>query len=174
MDAGDFLIDETGIGGDALGPLIMWTFSRPWYVINSKMTAKESIMRGYNGVLAYNLDRSSATILATRLEVGGIALAFSDLLASTIHAAHNEIVPLGPGVASIVMWSGNIGTGIVDSTLLIDNNVFGGDIGVLSDPGTFRNVDCRLVNNDITGVGVPYLFSEGSECLTVGSFELKH
>ena len=162
--------DAEGFWGGVGTCVLMWSFSRPWFVTGSSMLVKDSTFQGGAGVSAYNIDHSGMTLMNNRFELRdfGTATILSDVRNSRILVSHNEVVPLGPGVWGINMWPGNSGTGIESSWLMFDNNHYAGDAAMVIDPDTFHDdVKCLLVNNDVSEVTSPYVFN-GQECRTTG------
>lgn len=170
FDAAPIQPGDNGMWGGTATAMLMWSFSRPWNVTRSSMTVTDSTFRTGGGANAYNLADSRVTVAGNRYELldYGSAMVVSDWKDSTVIFEHNEIAPSGIGVLGFYAWPGNLGTGINGSRLFIANNVFSGDVGILTEPGTFSGVSCLAANNDMSLVAAPYVFGESASCEVVG------
>lgn len=158
--------DENGTWGGTAGGVLMWSFSRPWNVTDSTMVVTNSRFNTGGGVNAYNLERSFVFVAGNRVELTDYTVGFvlSDILESSLLFEHNDIVALGTGTIGVMGWPGNLGTGINQAKLLIANNTFSGDVGIQFAPGSFNDVFCLAVNNDMSQVTTPYLFGASTPC----------
>lgn len=170
IDAGAIRVAGGINVGDAAGGINMWSFSRPWSVTDSTLTLSRSYLRGgSSGFMGYNLDRSRVFVRDNRFELNGARVGFSDVLASQVMVEGNEIAGLTPGAIGgngIRLNRGNLLTGIVDSSLWFANNTILANRGIFIEAGTFDNVKCQAVNNDMGATTTPF-FLNGQPCKVV-------
>ena len=153
---------NTFAGGTA-GGVLMWSFANPWNVTGSTMIVTDSTFR-VGGAFAYNLDRSHVFVLDNRFELSDdtSAVVVSDARDSAVMVARNEIVAVGTVSSGFLAWPGNLGTGLTRTRLFIANNTFSGDAAVTFEAGSFHDVSCLAVNNDVTNTTTPYAWDNAS------------
>jgi hypothetical protein len=144
--------------GDAAGTAIVWTWSQPTYLTGTAVLVRDSVLGRGGSLFAYNLDRSRVTLSDSTLE-GGQSVAVSDVKNSHVIVERNRL-------SGIDLWAGNLGTGVTNSVLRVSNNRFVGG-GIVLEPRSVHNVDCKAINNTFTDVEKAYQFN-GYPCLVAG------
>jgi len=106
----------------------------------------------------------------TRFELNAFeaGVVLGDNSESQVLVEGNLFSPRGAYTTAVVMFPGNRGTGISGSSLWFGSNVFspGVDTGLLAVPGTFSDMKCEAVNNELHGVAMPYVLN-GNPCKVV-------
>lgn len=170
IDAGTISASGGVNRGDAANAAMMWSFSRPWFVTGATLVLSDSTLRGTSGIFTYQIDRSRVFIRHNRFEVASLRILVGDTRESQVMVEGNEFLGLTVGAKTGVgfrLVPGNLGTGVVDSSIWFANNVLTANVGFGVAPGIAVNVKCELVNNDVTEVNTPYVFN-GYPCKVVG------
>lgn len=147
-------------------------YQLPWSS-NQNLVITDSTFLGCQAVFAYDLTNSKVLVTGNKINVLQLALVISDIWNSSVTFSNNQVtLSTDPNLGAVAVdaWSGNFGTGIRDSSLVLRNNRFWGPEGIFMEGPFAGNINCALVGNNVQNIAdMGYLFLPGTYgCTVVG------